>query len=697
MALRIILFFIFFVLATKTVHAVEPPQVIFINQVRGEECCDPGSTNNLQAQIDTFLNNDLPAFFNIRYDALTDPSYIKIFKKYKNHPLINFGVMLEVTPQLAHDALVEYKDNSPNSGNWFHAQNAFLIGYTPEERILLADKVVEKYQDIFGQNPKISTAWQVDTPTLNYLRENYGLQAHQITREQWGVDSYTMDGGPPHYPYLASKNWLFNPDFSDKNNVLIIRQTVIDPLYNYGDNTSAFTSQPNDYALDGKDFTYFKSLLDQVLDQKSQTGFAGLGLENSMPKIHQQEYQKQIDYVTTRKKRGEIEVVSKIESLKSIFSSQKVTIHQSKDLLTSDKQKVFYVTTPRYRLRIRFNNTQVFISDLRLYSPDFIDPYQTQVAINKGYLINPYLINDGIVFPGQRTQTRGQKILGMPVINSFSIEPKKDLDQNINYLELPPVTNFDGISIPSRDTLSYETTQGQISFQFNENTFDLRFTPVNNEIDLKKSIIFHQSSINQNPIKYESTRGGGQIFWQIDGQNAISSVWECEKNICHFEFATKPELFSTIRDKQYPFIFPEKKPRTLSKEKTLVYVHNRYAIAGRNPVRIILVPQDEFGFPTNTKESVKVSTMPIADQIEIEDQETSHEYQILDISHNFPEQIELELNLDDLDLPNEKIYFAPNCQVNFKYCLTHPRQAWWYIQTILADKIRLKLLDENQG
>ncbi|NCN87792.1 MAG: hypothetical protein GW941_02760, partial [Candidatus Pacebacteria bacterium] len=513
-------FLCFLFLSGNNVQAKELTQVIFINHVRGEECCDIGNLDNFKLQLQTFSDLETPAFFALRYDSLIDPSYIKVINQYKDNDLFQFGIMLEITPDLAEKSFVEYKD-SPE--NWFQAQNAFLIGYDPDDRLALIDSIIKSYNNIFKVNPTFSTAWQVDTDSLNYLQKEYQLQMHQIAREQWGLDSYTLDGGPPHYPYLASKQWFFTPDFSDHDNLLIIRHTIDDSLYTYGDDTSSFTSQPNDYSIDNKDFGYFERLLDQVLNQSQQLGFANLGLENSMDEKYQKEYFKQIEKIAEFTDQNKVEVVNDLKILKSHYQSENITIHQGSDLISGTDNQIYWVTTPKYRLRIRFQGSRVTITDLRVYNPYLEDPYRNQPAQNKGYLISPYLINDGIDFPEVKTANRVQQFLNIPMINSFAAIPKKDINSQKNYLELPNNSNFKQIILSSKNTISYPSESGTITFSFNQDTFEI--TGLNN-----KDINFKQNNFELNPIQFTKNNNGGEISWVVDDQDSHKTHWECQDN-----------------------------------------------------------------------------------------------------------------------------------------------------------------------
>lgn len=676
-----------FLNSAKLVSASQLPITVFINHVRGDECCDTGSLQTFKNQLDFFKQQNLPAFFALRYDALIDPNFQKVINQYKTNKLFKFGVMLEITPQLAEDSFVQYEGEIEH---WYQAQQAFLIGYSREDRQAILDTIIKKYQSILKANPEFSTAWQVDTFSLNYLKETYGLKMHQLAREQWGLDSYTLDGGPPHYPYLASKKWFFVPDFEDKNNLLIVRHTIDDPLYSYGDHTSAFTSQPNDYAIDKKDFGYFEKLLDQTIKQTQQPGYLNLGLENSMSEIFQKEYQKQILKIKEFSEQNKLEVTSDIDKIKNTFSSQPITIHEGKNLITDLPAKVFWITTLKYRLRLRFNKDKTQITDLRIYHPDLVDPYMVNKAQNKGYLIVPYLINAGLNFPSASKPTFIQNLLNIPTLNTFSAEPTKDIPTANNYLELPPVTDFSSIKQPSLNTISYQSENKIITLDFNQSTFDIKQIKSG---ELKLNL----PRFTKYPISANQNNNNGELFWQVEDKKSLKTSWECKESLCHFEFDLNPELFEKMVETQYPFIFPEKITRSLDLEKTVVYVHNRYAIAGRNPVRIVVSPQDKNGFPTSTKNETQVLSAPQADKIKIESQNTSREYQLIDVTQNSPAKINLQLQLDDLTLPSQNIYFAPNCKKEIAYCLTHPRQTWWYIKTVLSDNLRQKLLGENQN
>lgn len=396
----ITLFFLtfLFVFPIKS-FAKETPQVVFVNQVRGEGCCSPGTLENLQLQVEKFKIKKMPSFFTIRYDALTDQKYLDYLKKESesNKDIIKIGLLVEITPNLASDSGVKYNGTIER---WFEAQSVFTIGYEKEDRRKIIDHLFKTFRDKLGYYPTITSAWMIDTYSLNYIHGKYGVIAHQITREQWGVDSYTLYGGPPHYPYPASTNWSFIPDFEQKNPLLILRQTVTDPLYNYGETKKHFTSQPNDYLNSGLDFEYFKKLINQALFEQKTTGFALLGLENANDLKYQEEYLKQIDYIANL---GDRVVFPDLTKLLNYWSNQKTTHYQGKDLINGSDNRAEFETTPDFRKRIRAVEDKTYITDYRYYHRDLSDPYNDYVAKKQGYWIVPYSVDFSHVYNESET------------------------------------------------------------------------------------------------------------------------------------------------------------------------------------------------------------------------------------------------------------------------------------------------------
>ncbi len=105
----------------------KPHYNLIINQVRGHDCCQPGSIDHLEQQLNSLEQYNLTANFVLRYDALSHPETIQLLQN-SPHQL---GGYLEIIPSLAQTANVDYQDDE---SNWYQAQHTYLVGYAQPER-----------------------------------------------------------------------------------------------------------------------------------------------------------------------------------------------------------------------------------------------------------------------------------------------------------------------------------------------------------------------------------------------------------------------------------------------------------------------------------------------------------------------------------------------------------------------------------
>lgn len=715
-----------------------PAFAVIINQVRGESCCSPGNLDNTRAQLDNAVRLKLPTTFVLRYDALTDQQYTDLFRSYKRlHPdLIQIGVMAEIIPRLIADAnaqqcqvdpstslrmteqgdsglegqraisaaeMSEESDNNKvpdeflreeigccpeimnqttqerdsSSSNslgmteecviqyrgtdetWFQAQNAFTIGYPIPERKLILDTLLTQYQNVFGTYPTVSSAWMIDTDSVNYLHDKYGVITHQITREQWGTDSYTLYGGPPHYPYPASRNWLMIPDFDENHAVTIVRQTVTDPLYNYGDTSSSYTSQPNDYMRGGRGIEYFKTLIDNAIRQKS-TGFANIGLENSMGEQYQNEFALQLEYIAKLRDENMLQVIF-ADAVGPHFQNEKVTSYARSE----GKREAVWVTTPSYRIRIIRNNNEVTITDLRLYSKDLKDPYSTRVAKHEGYWVTPFLVDGSRWYAWKGTETYPHKFI--PIMMDLFDNPT-------------------GIVIAKNaGALSVSTINDSISINDDENQNFADF--YTDYFNLPNNLALNQALPNQFPVT--PTSAGG-LAWNLNGK----SGWKIQKTncsrLCKYTIAISATLFSDAVSQQYPYLYPESVGRQLSEKYTRVSVNNAFALAGRNPVRLVLEPHDGMNFPIILDQEAEITVDPDDTVVTRLGKLVSSQQQYVDLDRGDPHKVDVTVTMNQggkYFSSSSTVYFAPNCKKGWRYCVAHPVQGVWYVLTKITDQL----------
>ena len=644
---------VFFFAFIFPVQANELPQVLIINQVRGTECCEPGTLEDFQEQLNVLTQQQLPAFFTLRWDVLTNPEFIKIINQ-TNSELFSWGVFLEVTPALAKAAEVNYVGTPQN---WYQAQHAYTLGYASTDRKKLVDTIIAKYQEVFGEYPALTTSWIIDTPTLNYLGDEYGVSVHQITREQWGTDSYTIYGGPPHYPYPASRSWALMPDYAVENPTLIVRQTLTDPVWNYGDTQSRFTSQPNDFSQDGKGFDYFEKLFNQALFEQpaNQIGFALLGLENSMETKYQQLFKQQLQLVAEYQQQGKI-VMPGLETLLRTWQKTELTIYQGQDWVRETSSQAIWVTGQNYRVRLIKKDQQVCVDDLRLFDPQLQDYYADHQAQDLSYWVTPFLID------GSRFYTQEKSWFSQEYASDGTI-PLPDMVTQPECWQLP-------LAISAQDQLTIES-------------IDAQTLAINYPSEAEPTQLIFQPTRFQLPL----TSTEKQLSWSVNGDIAYELRQNCATVFCWYTPQVNPGVFAQAQAVQTSSFLPEQRAGELSAQHSRLYASNPYAVAGRNPVRVVFMPGDEQGV------AVKLKSPPeIMSKIELTTDPTlvlADDPQFYDFMAQHPTKTTIKFQVGDQLELETTVYFAPNCKNNPKYCLFHPRQAWWYLRSWVGDKQRL--------
>lgn len=651
-----------FLIATQQPILAADHTTLIINQVRGTNCCSPGNKTNLQLQLNTIISLALPTTFTLRYDVLKNPEFLSLIKNYQNNPNIEWGAFLEIIPQLAQDAGVAYHGDE---NNWYEAQLAYLIGYSLSDRKKLVETYMESFKEAFGDYPKSSTAWMIDPFSLQLLKNQYGVLIHQITREQMGVDSYTLYGGPAHYPYYPSQNWALIPSAQTENELMpvIVRQTITDPVYNYGDDSSSFTSQPNDYALRKADFSYFEHLFLQTHSQNAnQDTFALIGLENSMPAETQQEFIKQLNFVKKHQRENQGQQVLLAKDFATFFQNKNsinppLSVYEGQDQ-KDQSEKAWWVTTPHYRLRLRLSAKELFISDLRAYDKSFTDPYFDNSAKKLGWWIVPFII-DGSRYPAN------DQSLQFDLLNNDSLTELKRTE-----LE------------PGRLILAKEIDLKDLKIEINNDEFKIFHQDQLLAIFTDQKIAFTRQVTDQTENALLTQIKKDQP-WQLEKTSSQDDL-----DIFEIKIKGQENLLEEMRQKHYPLLFPELSEHPLDSKKTYLYKNNRFAMASRNPVRLVLFPKDQYGYPITLKTEPQITVADKIDGVEVKAQHGQNGMLFLDFINDQPLKTQVTITKDGWT-ETLNIYFAPNCKSDPIYCVTHPQQATWYIRNFLGDKWRI--------
>lgn len=631
-------------------------KVIFINQVRGNECCQKGSLEFTKGQLELFKKLSLPATFVLRYDVLKDKQYLALLKSYVNNN-VNYGVFFEVTPLLAKDAGVTYKGTEER---WYRAQYAYLVGYTQEDRIKLIDTAMALFKSQFGVYPKTTAGWMIDTYSAEHLSATYGVETHEITREQWGTDGYALYGGSILSVFVPSKNWLFMPGTTEKNvlPLRIIRQTLSDPIRNYGDLTSGYTTQPNDYGRT-KGFDYFKYLLAQT--EKYSQPVAVLGLENSLDKKYQDIYEEQVRYVSKYIAKQNIILptgVTEIKNVNYVIGTD----------YSNSTYKSFWIETPFYRVRFILKDNYLQLTDLRVFDESIYDPYYAFPSGEKtAYWEIPYVFDSSKNGIHKELSSLSKKTgeLFRFFGNEDWMRERTNPVVNEQFLE-----EINGIVFPQ---LKKGTT---VTLLEENEQVHLQYTQQNGK---KITFIFHNSDIfveelQKGEYEIKGTLGKGTTLSQEQKSNGVTFMPSIVKNELTYHASDVVENKS--------------KDGTKSAEINVIY-NAPLSLIGRNPARLVIVAKDAGGNP------VRINNMKIEHKDGSFDSVKIHETEghlgefdgmyYVDIEQKNAGTYTPLLTYDTQSKQLLPLTFVFDCKKNIKSCLLSPQKMIDYVKVKVGD------------
>lgn len=355
------------------VQAAGPAFVTIVNPIRGEEFWNLPHlkpSDAVMGQLQILNSKKATATYLLRFDALENEAIIQLLK---NHPQHEKGLLLEITPHLTEAAQVSYRP----SDQWYSSPNIFLTGYVLEDRFKIIDTVFGRFKSVFGQYPKSVGAWWIDASSLSYMQKKYGISASLMVADQYSTDSYQIWGqywAAPYYPFL--RNALIPAqNESDKIPVVMIQWAQRDPFNGYGKvvEDSTYSVQANDY-LDyhNLDINYFAKLVDIYTKQNNPINQLTIGLENSFDwQIYSQEYEKQINLLSAKANKKEVEIVSMNEfanKYKALFPKLSPTMtFFAEDPLGTGSQVLWFMN-PYFRAGLFFNQEGVWFRDIREYT-----------------------------------------------------------------------------------------------------------------------------------------------------------------------------------------------------------------------------------------------------------------------------------------------------------------------------------------
>ena len=184
-------------------------------------------------QLDLVNEYGLDATFLLQYDVIANDEFVKMIKERAGEN-IELGFWYEVVEPLTTACGMPYESKRGWKWDWF-IKPGFSVSYSLSDRERLIDEAMRKFKEVFGYYPRTVGSWLLDTHTINYLNDNYEIDALCYCRDQINTDAYTFVGGYFNQGYYPSKNNYFTPagSLDTQVNIPIFRLLGPDPINNY--------------------------------------------------------------------------------------------------------------------------------------------------------------------------------------------------------------------------------------------------------------------------------------------------------------------------------------------------------------------------------------------------------------------------------------------------------------------------------
>lgn len=185
------------------------------------------------AQLEMVNEFEFENTFLLQYDVLCDERYVQLFKEKATNKT-ELGLWYEIVEPLTTACGMPYESKYGWKWDW-HIVPGYSMAYTPADREKLADEAMRKFKEVFGYYPRTFAGWVIDTHTMQYLAQNYDLDAVAICRDQTNTDAYTLVGGYFNGAYYPSRNNIFTPAQTKEYqiNVPVFRLLGPSPINNY--------------------------------------------------------------------------------------------------------------------------------------------------------------------------------------------------------------------------------------------------------------------------------------------------------------------------------------------------------------------------------------------------------------------------------------------------------------------------------
>lgn len=348
----------------------------------------------LQKQMEISLKLNLPTTWLLQFDALVSGPFVQYLRENmaQSHEV---GAWFEMNEKHCKAAGVDWRGRP--GFDWDHLPHvAFTIGYTKEERIKLADAFMGEFKKVWGKYPKSVASWNLDSTTMAYLVDRYGIDAFAVCRDQIATDGFTIWGAPIAGYYPSKKN-CWSPALSREEQISspVFRMLGQDPVY-YFENGYPMPGGKRGGGPDtmepvwpsGRSPIFIRNFLDMISNAPTlHFAYAQLGQENNFgwPEM-QQAYPVQMKALADLRDKGSVHVETMGESGRRFKKAFKATPAQAQVMLvdpfgnTERVENSIWYQNRFYRANLHVKGERVFLRDLTIYSDRYPQPFLTEAT-----------------------------------------------------------------------------------------------------------------------------------------------------------------------------------------------------------------------------------------------------------------------------------------------------------------------------
>lgn len=337
----------------------------------------------LENQLTVLAKFNLPSTVALKYDALMDEEYQKIIKTYKKENELEISAWWEITAELCERAGVQFRGERGEEYD-DRVDSAYSIAYEPEERIKIVDAYMQDFKEIYGVYPQSIGSWVLDECTLEYAKEQYGIVAAAVCRDQIATDGFTLWGGYPNGPYYPSVNNLNVPAQSEQKQLKLptFRLLGPDPIFMFEQNVrgtifGVHTLEPSSISGRGERIPWtFARITDE---DAVGINYLQVGQENNFlwPNIAPG-YIPQIETVNKLRAEGKLLVQTMAETAKFFSESFELTppmSYQGTTDWSADQLEALNYASSEYRLSFLYEKQKLRIRDFFKFEENYKSRY----------------------------------------------------------------------------------------------------------------------------------------------------------------------------------------------------------------------------------------------------------------------------------------------------------------------------------